>query len=246
MKSIGSFYCILKWFIPLAVLASIFGCASQPTPPGKITTYSLQEKGEKGEALQAQIGYIKAIFGDLNAQVRPADYPNGVYVTAYKRYDECPITAKIFAENLRKLGFSVVDTIDKADVTIELLSSTMDFKDIENGSDSYDAGKAVGIAAEIGNAITTHGLSLFASDKSYMDSKRPMYETFTVLIINNKDKEQRKDTSFQATVSIDARAKQRSKAFFEVMSNKWLDMHIRGDEILGASDSNPSGVAAHN
>ena len=160
-------------------------------------------------------------------KVSPSDYPNGVFVRVKEVFGERPVSASIFAAMLHERGFKIADKAEDADVVMLIRSSTFNFKDIDQNSGSVSAQKVDGVAGAAITAIATGGLSLLATDFSFLSNKKPVYASMSVLLSPTKNgdfKEQ--ETGVTGSIKVDGSV-QGTRESFVLFSNEWFKMHLR-------------------
>jgi hypothetical protein len=174
-----------------------------------------------------------------NVKISPSDYPKGVYVIATEVFGERPKSAGLFANKLRQAGFKITETKESADLILNIGSTTMNFKEIEESASSVISNNGDRVAGLIGGAVLTGGLSLLVSDYSFLDKTKPFYADMIVHI--GQGKEDKDFTMVNATLKTDAKNYQTTQACFEVMIDAWVKAYVLSE----VSNSNVvSGVAA--
>lgn len=97
-------------------------------------------------------------------KLNPTDYPHGIYVAAAGGWSTTyPKAAAVIQEKLKARGFIVTNKIEEADLGINFWSLGIPLDAIEEQSNSA-SGETV--AANIGSAIMTGGISIIASGMS--------------------------------------------------------------------------------
>lgn len=158
--------------------------------------------------------------------VSPSDFPNGVFVRVKEVFGERLVSASIFAAMLHERGFKIADKAEDADVVILIRSSTFNFKDIDQNSGSVAAQKVDGVADAAIGAIATGGLSLLATDFSFLSNKKPVYASMSVLLSTTKNgdaKEQ--ETGLTGSIKVDGSVLG-SRESFVLFSNEWFKMQM--------------------
>ncbi len=192
------------------------------------------------EAKQAQVHAVltsidPSVLG-ADVKIAPGDYPNGVFVRVKELFGERPVSSRIFADKLRARGFKIAESAEKADAALLVRSSSIDFKEIDNDSDSMiSANKADAAAGIVITAVATGGLSLLSSDYSALGNSKPIYQLMSVYIEPaNKDLKE-KETAISGAIKADARNAKVTRAFFDIMSDEWLKAHLREDAAVSTT-----------
>lgn len=160
-------------------------------------------------------------------KVSPSDYPNGVFVRVKEVFGERPVSASIFAAMLRERGFKIADKADDADVVVLIRSGTFNFKDIDQNAGSISAHKIDGVAGAALAAFATGGISLFATDFSFLGNTRPVYASMTVYVTTTKKGENKEqETGLTGAIKVDGTV-QGTRESFVLFSNEWFKMHLR-------------------
>lgn len=133
----------------------------------------------------------------------------------------------IFAAMLHERGFKIADKAEDADVVMLIRSSTFNFKDIDQNSGSISAQKVDGVAGVAIAAIATGGLSLLATDFSFLSSKKPVYASMSVLLSTTKNSDTKEqETGLTGSIKVDGSV-QGTRESFVLFSNEWFKMHMR-------------------
>lgn len=195
-----------------------------------------EEKQAAAIQAHAQLVSATSLSVGQDFKVSPSDYPKGVFVRVKEIFGERPVSASIFAAMLSERGFMIADKADDADVVILIRSGTFNFKDIDQNTATVSAQKIDGIAGAAMSALATGGLSLFATDFSFLNSKKPVYASMLVYLTttrNGESKEQ--ETGLTGSVRVDGTV-QGTREAFVLFSNEWLKMHLRdADGVQPAS-----------
>jgi hypothetical protein len=183
-------------------------------------------------AIQAHAQLVSATSLSVGQdfKISPSDYPKGIFVRVKEIFGERPVSASIFAAMLSERGFKIVDKADDADVVILIRSGTFNFKDIDQNIGTVSAQKIDGIAGAAMSAIATGGLSLFATDFSFLNSKKPVYASMSVYLTttrNGENKEQ--ETGLTGSVRVDGTV-QGTREAFVLFSHEWFKMHLRSED----------------
>ncbi|OIR08989.1 hypothetical protein GALL_89840 [mine drainage metagenome] len=173
------------------------------------------------------------ILAGADVKISPADYPNGVFVRVKEMFGERPVSASIFAEKLQKLGFKIAGKAENADAVFLIRSSTINFKEIDQNADGFNARRADVIAGTVGAAIATGGLSLLATDWSAFGDARPIYTDMVVFIENPKHSSSI-ETSLNGAIKTDAANAKVTRVEFELFSDEWLKEHVI--DLAGSRD----------
>lgn len=173
------------------------------------------------------------ILEGADVRISPADYPNGVFVRVKEMFGERPVSASIFAEKLRKVGFRIADKVEDADVVFVIRSSTINFKEIDQNADGINARRADVIAGTVGAAIATGGLSLLTTDWSAFGDARPIY-TDMVVNIENPKKSSSIATAMNGAIKTDVANAKVTSVESELFSEEWLKEHVI--DFAGSSD----------
>jgi hypothetical protein len=179
----------------------------------------------------AQVVSATSLSVGKDFKVSPSDYPNGVFVRVKEVFGERPISASLFAAMLHERGFKIADKAENADVVMLIRSSTFNFKDIDQNSGSVSAQKVDGVAGAAIAAIATGGLSLLATDFSFLSNKKPVYASMSVLLSATKNgdaKEQ--ETGLTGSIKGDGSV-QGTRESFILFSNEWFKMHVRNTDV---------------
>jgi len=194
-----------------------------------------EEVKPTAEQFHVAVGSVDTSGLGADVKVSPSDYPNGVYVLVKEAFGERPVSASIFADKLRAKGFKIAEKKDDADVIVRVISTTLNFKDIEQNSDSVSAQKIDGAIGTVGAAMLTGGLSLLVTDYSYLSNNKPVYTTLMVMFEPGKLAGKTKETFMAATTKADARNHLVTRFTFELMTDEWLKAHLHNDEAALAT-----------
>ena len=179
------------------------------------------------------------ILEGADVRISPADYPNGVFVRVKELFGERPISASIFAEKLRKVGFKIAYKVEDADAVFVIRSSTINFKEIDQNADGINARRADVIAGTVGAAIATEGLSLLTTDWSAFGDARPIY-TDMVVNIESPKKNSSIATAMNGAIKTDVANAQVTRVEFELFSDEWLKEHVV--DLAGSRDGSVNKV----
>lgn len=169
-------------------------------------------------------------------KIAPNDYPNGVFVKVKEMFGERPISAGIFADKMKANGFKIAESAEKADVIITIRSSEINFKEIDQNSDSMISGnKADAAAGIVITAVVTGGLSLLSSDYSGLANSKPVYQSMTIFIEPTAKGSESTTTVTTGAIKTDARNAKVTRAFFEIMADEWFKQHLRKDQPVVAA-----------
>lgn len=179
------------------------------------------------------------ILAGADVKISPADYPNGVFVRVKELFGERQVSASIFAEKLRKVGFRIANKVEDADVVFVIRSSTINFKEIDQNADGINARRTDVIAGTVGAAIATGGLSLLATDWSAFGDARPIYTDMVVNIENPKINSSIA-TAMNGAIKTDVANAQVTRVEFEQFSDEWLKEHVV--DLAGSRDESVNKV----
>lgn len=172
-------------------------------------------------------------------KISPSDYPNGVFVRVKEMWGERPVSAAIFAEKLRAKGFKITEKAEDADVVLLVRSGSLNFKDIDESTDSIAANKLDGMAGVAGAALVTGGLSLLVSDYSFLGNSKPIYSDMIVRFEPGKKTDVSKVTALAGAIKTDANNHMVTRASFEVLTDEWLKAHLKGNAVQPATSTPP-------
>lgn len=206
----------MKQMLLISVFALFFGAAQAD-----------EVKQVAATQAHAQVVSAASLPVGKDFRVSPSDYPNGVFVRVKEVFGERPVSASIFAEMLRERGFKIADNADDADVVVLIRSGTFNFKDIDQNSGSVAAQKIDGVAGAAIAAIATGGLSLLATDFSFLSNKKPVYASMSVFLSTTKKGENKEqETGLTGAIKVDGTV-QGTRESFVLFSNEWFKMHLR-------------------
>ncbi|OIR06114.1 hypothetical protein GALL_119110 [mine drainage metagenome] len=220
----------MKQISLIGIFVLLFG-AAQADEGGQAQAPAIQA--------HAQLISVASLPVGQDFKVSPNDYPNGVFVRVKEVFGERPVSAAIFAAMLHEHGFKIADKADEADVVVLIRSGTFNFKDIDQNTGTISAHKIDGVAGAALAALATGGISLFATDYSFLSNKRPVYASMVVYFTTTKrgeDKEQ--ETGLTGSIKVDGTV-QGTRESFVLFSNEWLKMHLHN-----ADAGQPASAAA--
>lgn len=172
-------------------------------------------------------------------RIAPNDYPNGVFVKVKEMFGERPVSAGIFADRLKGNGFKIAESPEKADMILIIRSSEINFKEIDQDSDTMISGnKADAAAGIVITAVATGGLSLLSADYSGLANSKPVYQSMTIFIEPTAKGVDSKTTVTTGAIRTDARNAKVTRAFFEIMADEWLKQHV--NKISPVASTQPS------
>ena len=190
-------------------------------------------------AEQPNVGLVSVDNSKLGVDLKIAstNYPNGVFVQVDEVFGSRPVSASIFAAELKKIGFKIADKAENADAVFMISSTDINFKEIDQSANGIDARKVDAIAGVVGTAVATGGWSLFVTDWSRLGNARPVNSMMIVSIADPKNmKKTRVDTMITGVIKIGESSAQATRATFEILSDEWMKAHVVG--YTGNKDSN--------
>lgn len=191
------------------------------------------EEVKQAEQQPVHVALISAeTTSGADLKVSPSDYPNGIFIKVNR--GGLPKSAAIFADKLRAHGFKIADTAENADVLFKVGSTTINFKDIENNTDSIAPQKIDGVAGAVIAGVFTGGLSLLVTDYSFLSNNKPTHADMWVNVESGKKEKQDKDTFLSGTIKADASNSTVTRASFDLMSEAWLKAHLNNEGANGA------------
>lgn len=176
-------------------------------------------------------------------KIAPSDYPNGVFVKVKEMFGERPVSAGIFADKLKTNGFKIAESAEKADMVLIIRSSEINFKEIDQDSNSMISGnKADAAAGIVITAVATGGLSLLSSDYSGLSNSKPVYQSMTIFIEPTTKGVASITTVTTGAIKAEARNAKVTRAFFDIMADEWLKQHVAGGPVASAQPNISSAI----